>query len=170
MVILPTNLATVQRATISEVSLSLLMFFDAGLIAYTRATRRRHGIPDSDHRPFNVAYAAALRARQEREAEGTGRGRRAGVQPLSQKQASSTDGQGIRQRLNHSGMHVALVCRIHTNASATDTYPSVLSTTSTIPMIGALPPDRPSDRARRSGDDYPYVFSLLMSLCYIIDD
>ena len=30
--------------------------------------RRRHGIPDNDHRPFNVAYAAAMRARQENEA------------------------------------------------------------------------------------------------------
>lgn len=27
--------------------------------------RRRHGIPDNDHRPFNVAYAAAMRARQD---------------------------------------------------------------------------------------------------------
>ena len=31
-----------------------------------RATRRRHGIPDSDLRPFNVAYSAAMmRAREE---------------------------------------------------------------------------------------------------------
>ena len=30
--------------------------------------RRRHGIPDNDHRPFNVAYAAVVRARQEEEA------------------------------------------------------------------------------------------------------
>lgn len=29
-----------------------------------RAMRRRHGIPDDDHRPFNVAYAAALQARK----------------------------------------------------------------------------------------------------------
>ena len=26
--------------------------------------RRRHGIPDDDNRPFNVAYAAALQARK----------------------------------------------------------------------------------------------------------
>jgi hypothetical protein len=32
------------------------------------AMRRRHGIPDNDHRPFNVAYAAVVRARQEEEA------------------------------------------------------------------------------------------------------
>lgn len=29
--------------------------------------RRRHGIPDNDHRPFNVAYAAAQRAQKEKE-------------------------------------------------------------------------------------------------------
>jgi hypothetical protein len=29
--------------------------------------RRQHGIPDNDHRPFNVAYAAVLRARREEE-------------------------------------------------------------------------------------------------------
>ena len=33
-----------------------------------RATRRRHGIPDADNRPFNVAYAAAVTARKENEA------------------------------------------------------------------------------------------------------
>ena len=33
-----------------------------------RATRRRHGIPDTDNRPFNVAYAAAMTARKENEA------------------------------------------------------------------------------------------------------
>jgi len=32
--------------------------------SFTRATRRRHGIPDSDLRPFNVAYSEA-RAREE---------------------------------------------------------------------------------------------------------
>jgi hypothetical protein len=31
--------------------------------------RRKHGIPDSDCRPFAVAYAAARRARTEREAQ-----------------------------------------------------------------------------------------------------
>ena len=33
---------------------------------FSRATRRRHGIPDNDLRPFNVAYSAAMtRAREE---------------------------------------------------------------------------------------------------------
>ncbi|KAF8646376.1 hypothetical protein AX16_007242 [Volvariella volvacea WC 439] len=33
--------------------------------SYKLAMRRRHGIPDNDHRPFNVAYAAVVRAREE---------------------------------------------------------------------------------------------------------
>jgi hypothetical protein len=28
------------------------------------ATRRRHGIPDTDHRPFHMAYAAVVRAKE----------------------------------------------------------------------------------------------------------
>ncbi|KAJ6616245.1 hypothetical protein B0H10DRAFT_2219643 [Mycena sp. CBHHK59/15] len=35
--------------------------------SYRLSMRRRHGIPDNDHRPFNVAYAAVLRARHEEE-------------------------------------------------------------------------------------------------------
>ncbi|KAH9894461.1 hypothetical protein C8Q73DRAFT_836395 [Cubamyces lactineus] len=38
---------------------------------YRKAMRRRHGIPDDDHRPFNVAYAAALQARKKREGRGS---------------------------------------------------------------------------------------------------
>ncbi|KAI0650284.1 hypothetical protein C8Q79DRAFT_376851 [Trametes meyenii] len=38
---------------------------------YRKAMRRRHGIPDDDHRPFNVAYAAALQARMRREGRGS---------------------------------------------------------------------------------------------------
>ncbi|KAI9069214.1 hypothetical protein FKP32DRAFT_79459 [Trametes sanguinea] len=44
---------------------------------YRKAMRRRHGIPDDDHRPFNVAYAAALQARKKRESRGAGGERRA---------------------------------------------------------------------------------------------
>ncbi|KIJ20429.1 hypothetical protein PAXINDRAFT_166484 [Paxillus involutus ATCC 200175] len=38
-------------------------------LGYRKAMRRKHGIPDSDCRPFAVAYAAARRARTEREAQ-----------------------------------------------------------------------------------------------------
>ena len=47
-------------------------------ILFIRATRRRHGIPDSDRRPFNVAYAAAVQSREENEA------RRAKPKPVQQ--------------------------------------------------------------------------------------
>lgn len=46
--------------------------------SYKLATRRRHGIPDSDRRPFNVAYAAAVQSREENEA------RRAKPKPVQQ--------------------------------------------------------------------------------------
>ncbi|KAG6861836.1 hypothetical protein C0995_011133 [Termitomyces sp. Mi166 len=56
--------------------------------------RRKHGIPDSDHRPFNVAYAAVLRARQESEEKA----RRARLQELVQDHQSTPPDQDIRQR------------------------------------------------------------------------
>ncbi|PFH49253.1 hypothetical protein AMATHDRAFT_63529 [Amanita thiersii Skay4041] len=37
-------------------------------LSYRLSMRRRHGIPDSDHRPFAVAYAAVQQARERREA------------------------------------------------------------------------------------------------------
>ncbi|KAJ3851731.1 hypothetical protein EV368DRAFT_65510 [Lentinula lateritia] len=37
--------------------------------SYRLSLRRRHGIPDNDHRPFNVAYAAVQRAKEQREKE-----------------------------------------------------------------------------------------------------
>jgi hypothetical protein len=53
---------------------SISYAFKAFLHLSIRATRRRHGIPDSDKRPFNVAYAAA-RARLEEEARAANRPR-----------------------------------------------------------------------------------------------
>lgn len=35
--------------------------------SWLSANRRRHGIPDSDNRPFNVAYAAAALAKKEKQ-------------------------------------------------------------------------------------------------------
>ena len=47
---------------VSTLLTSSLNFFRV----FFRATRRRHGIPDNDLRPFNVAYSAAMtRAREE---------------------------------------------------------------------------------------------------------
>jgi hypothetical protein len=42
------------------------IFIYAFFLSFIRATRRRHGIPDSDLRPFNVAYSDAMaKAREE---------------------------------------------------------------------------------------------------------
>ena len=57
--------------------------------------RRRHGIPDEDERPFNVAYAAAVRAR-ERADEGGSNGKRT-------RNALSEGQQSLRQRFNDIG-------------------------------------------------------------------
>ncbi|KAG6910133.1 hypothetical protein DXG01_012892 [Tephrocybe rancida] len=62
--------------------------------SYKLSMRRRHGIPDTDHRPFNVAYAAVLRARQ----EGEEQARQARVQELEQDHQSAPPDEGIRQR------------------------------------------------------------------------
>lgn len=59
--------------------------------------RRRHGIPDNDRRPFNVAFAAVVRARQDHEA--TDRSRRQAEQPgPSHDQLNALPEQNIRQR------------------------------------------------------------------------
>ncbi|KAG6840647.1 hypothetical protein C0991_005370, partial [Blastosporella zonata] len=62
--------------------------------AYKLSMRRRHGIPDTDHRPFNVAYAAVLRARQ----EGQEKARKARLQELLQDPQSALPDEGVRQR------------------------------------------------------------------------
>lgn len=61
--------------------------------------RRRHGIPDEDERPFNVAYAAAVRAR-EREEKGSSAPGGGGKQP---RNALAEGQEGLRQRLNDIG-------------------------------------------------------------------
>lgn len=75
--------------------LSLVLTFDS-LYTSFRAMRRRHGIPDNDHRPFNVAYAAVMRARQEDEAT-TRRVRLEQAPPLQDQRAVLLD-QQVRQR------------------------------------------------------------------------
>lgn len=61
--------------------------------------RRRHGIPDEDERPFNVAYAAAVRAR-EREDEG---GSAPGANGRCTRNALSEGQQTLRQRFDDVG-------------------------------------------------------------------
>ncbi|GLB34103.1 putative nuclear pore complex protein [Lyophyllum shimeji] len=62
--------------------------------AYKLSMRRRHGIPDNDHRPFNVAYAAVVRARQESEAEA----RRGKLHEMVRDQQNALPEQNVRQR------------------------------------------------------------------------
>lgn len=72
--------------------------------------RRRHGIPDHDHRPFNVAYAAAMRARQENEA--AKRKARLEEAALGQDHRTALPDQNIKQRSGASRVSIVIVPRI----------------------------------------------------------
>ncbi|KAF9450942.1 hypothetical protein P691DRAFT_700256 [Macrolepiota fuliginosa MF-IS2] len=65
--------------------------------SYKLAMRRRHGIPDNDHRPFNVAYAAVVRARQEKEAVRKAKAMAAQAVPPHDRRNAQTE-QTVRQR------------------------------------------------------------------------
>ncbi|KAF7302035.1 hypothetical protein MIND_00769900 [Mycena indigotica] len=70
--------------------------------SYRLTMRRRHGIPDSDHRPFNVAHAAVLRARREQEVA-ENRVHRVDVDQLyeeSDRRQQATSESDMRQRKN----------------------------------------------------------------------
>ena len=60
--------------------------------------RRKHGIPDGDHRPFNVAYAAVQRARQERETLRSAKFKPMNNVPREQSRPSAQPNQDLRQR------------------------------------------------------------------------
>ncbi|KAJ7129272.1 hypothetical protein C8R44DRAFT_776335 [Mycena epipterygia] len=72
--------------------------------SYRLSMRRRHGIPDNDHRPFNVAYAAVLRARREEEVA-SNRVHRVDVDQLYAEadQHAAPFESNIRQRKNQYG-------------------------------------------------------------------
>lgn len=57
------SLQTVSREAVSKVRRYMLLLTWWLYLQYDRQMRRRHGIPDGDHRPFNVAYAAAKQSR-----------------------------------------------------------------------------------------------------------
>ncbi|OAX43269.1 hypothetical protein K503DRAFT_200532 [Rhizopogon vinicolor AM-OR11-026] len=68
-------------------------------LGYRKAMRRKHGIPDSDCRPFAVAYAAATRARAEREAKERQNTNKVTVErPAMDPQVPSSDAHGLRRR------------------------------------------------------------------------
>ncbi|GAW00827.1 hypothetical protein LENED_002379 [Lentinula edodes] len=71
--------------------------------SYRLSLRRRHGIPDNDHRPFNVAYAAVQRAKEQREKENA-RIKRAdlvAVAAVSSREPANAPPEPIRHRLGN---------------------------------------------------------------------
>ncbi|KAL4241852.1 hypothetical protein ABKN59_000603 [Abortiporus biennis] len=97
---------------------------------YRKAMRRKHGIPDEDHRPFTVAYAAAKRAQEEREAEMRGHPRRANsIQPqvtigsATQHRVAPQEAYTSRQRIK--------------NTAYGDTYTSVYPPITNIPAVNS---------------------------------
>lgn len=70
----------------------------------TRAMRRKHGIPDSDCRPFAVAYAAATRARGEREAQERQNSSKLKLErPIMDQPVPSSVTHGLRRRAAEPG-------------------------------------------------------------------
>ncbi|KAG1768662.1 hypothetical protein EDD22DRAFT_871454 [Suillus occidentalis] len=68
-------------------------------LGYRKAMRRKHGIPDSDCRPFAVAYAAATRARAEREAQDRLQANNVTEEPPAiNNQVPFSDAHGLRRR------------------------------------------------------------------------
>ena len=67
--------------------------------------RRKHGIPDSDCRPFAVAYAAATRARADREAhERQNPGKVTEERPAMDHRVPLSDAQGLKRRTAEPGV------------------------------------------------------------------
>jgi len=70
--------------------------FNSYLVLFS-SLRRKHGIPDSDHRPFNVAWAAARTAREDQEREDT-RIARAGPASVSSHEPRASQPEHLRHR------------------------------------------------------------------------
>ncbi|KAF7981718.1 hypothetical protein HWV62_32309 [Athelia sp. TMB] len=89
-------------------------------IRYKKAMRRRHGIPDEDLRPFNVAYAAAVRAKG-REDESSSA---PGTSDKRLRNALAEGQEGLRQRFSDVGNHeLTLAKRPAACAAANHTKP-----------------------------------------------
>lgn len=74
--------------------------------------RRRHGIPDNDHRPFNVAYAAVVRARQEKEAAQKAKAKAVPPVPLHDRRNAQTE-QNVRQRFGTLAHNLFILSHIN---------------------------------------------------------
>ena len=69
-------IASIKKDATASEYLAWTYLFCQFQLTFLRFLRRRHGIPDNDNRPFNVAYAAAKKALKEREAAAKGLSRR----------------------------------------------------------------------------------------------
>ena len=70
--------------------------------------RRRYGIPDNDLRPFSVAFAAAKRAQQERQASERGLSRKQGMGYSGFNSTALQRHTPTWQRQDASGTHVVI--------------------------------------------------------------
>lgn len=62
----PNFLLEMERETLQIVSIFHSLVLRLTKLAFIRSMRRRYGIPDHDQRPFNVAYAAARLAQEDK--------------------------------------------------------------------------------------------------------
>ncbi|KAL0580535.1 hypothetical protein V5O48_001522 [Marasmius crinis-equi] len=94
---------------------------------YKLSMRRKYGIPDNDHRPFNVAYAAAQLAREQEDQHRAKKRRtvQAPVQVSSSREQRDPMSEQVRQRpaSQHSSGHAA--------------FPGSMSTESLYPTGGS---------------------------------
>ncbi|CCL99403.1 uncharacterized protein FIBRA_01421 [Fibroporia radiculosa] len=124
--------------------------------AHRKGVRRRYGIPDSDHRPFNVAYASVYQGqRREPETEDQLRPRRS--EPLQQafRPASTMDGSYMRHRAHHSSDHRNITIGVGTSAAGSSmqqgTYPSTSYSAPAVDYASDLPAQAQND----AHDDVP---------------
>ena len=82
-----------------------------------RQMRRRHGIPDSDHRPFTVAYAAAQKVRLE---SATGERTRSRVGSTTPASTAGNGQAAVRQRHGITGVSYAPKFDGHIEAKTDD--------------------------------------------------
>lgn len=96
----------------------------------TRAMRRKHGIPDSDCRPFAVAYAAATRARAEREAQERQNVNKVTVQrPAMDHSVPPSDAHVLRRRAAEpGGWSFFVLCSLQSNQTSRSCQATCLST------------------------------------------
>ncbi|KAK0243128.1 hypothetical protein EDD85DRAFT_317510 [Armillaria nabsnona] len=110
--------------------------------SYRLSMRRRHGIPDNDHRPFNVAYAAVQRSRQEKERSAPAQRSQENVNTHTAHEARPSQAeQVVRNRGGHSTPQPQTASSSkfpgqYTSSTTEQMYPS-------LPASEAVPPTPP---------------------------